>query len=107
MFTQGEIIVWDDLKYPDGAVVVDGLDSRGHLLVHPVGGGLQFALPPREVSRFQSMEPAEQILVFSAATFYLEGIAGICRLGTTGRSPASPGRLHSGFWDVEPAPTSS
>ena len=76
MFTQGEIIVRDDLKYPDGAVVVDGLDTRGQLLVHPLGGGLQFALPLREIGRFQSVEPAEQIPVFSTGTFYLEGIEG-------------------------------
>ena len=76
MFTQGEIIVRDDHKYPDGAVIVDGIDERGHLLVHPVGGGLQFAVPPREVGRFQSVEPAEQIQVFSAGTFCLEGIDG-------------------------------
>ncbi len=76
MFTQGEIIVRDDHKYPDGAVVVDSIDERGHLLVHPVGGGLQFAVPPREVGRFQSVEPAEQIQVFSAGTFCLEGIDG-------------------------------
>jgi hypothetical protein len=76
MFTQGEIIVRDDLKYPEGAVVVDGLDTRGRLLVHPLGGGLQFALPLREIGRFQSVEPAEQIPVFSAGTFYLEGIEG-------------------------------
>jgi hypothetical protein len=76
MFTQGEIIVRDDLKYPDGAVVVDGLDTRGRLLVHPLGGGLQLALPLREIGRFQSVEPAEQIPVFSAGTFYLEGIKG-------------------------------
>ena len=72
MFTQGEIIVRDDLKYPDGAVVVDGLDTRGRLLVHPLG----VALPLREIGRFQSVEPDEQIPVFSAGTFYLEGIEG-------------------------------
>ncbi len=76
MFTKGEIIVRDDLKYPDGAVVVDGLDIRGRLLVHPLGGALQFALPLPEIGRFQSVEPAEQIPVFSAGTFYLEAIEG-------------------------------
>ncbi len=76
MFTQGKIIVRDDHKYPDGAVVVDGIDSHGHLLVHPLGGGLQFVVPPREVGRFQSVEPAEQIPVFNSGTFYLEGIEG-------------------------------
>jgi hypothetical protein len=74
MFTQGEIIVRNDLKYPDGAVVVDGIDERGHLLVHPLGGGLQFSVPPREVGRFESVDPAEQIPVFSAGTFALDGI---------------------------------
>jgi hypothetical protein len=43
MFTREEIIVRDDLKYPEGAVVVDGIDERGHLLVHPLGAGLQFS----------------------------------------------------------------
>ena len=73
-FIQGEIVVRDDHKYPDGAVVVDGIDEWGHLLVHPFGGGLQFAVPPLEVGRFQSVEPSEQISVFSGGKFYLEGI---------------------------------
>jgi hypothetical protein len=76
MFTQGEIIVRNDLKYPDGAVVVDGIDERGRLLVHPLGGGLQFYVPPPEVGRFESVDPAEQIPVFSAGTFALDGIDG-------------------------------
>jgi hypothetical protein len=58
VFPQGEIIVRNDLKYPDGAVVVDGMDERGLLLVHPLGGGLQFSVPPREVGRFESVDPA-------------------------------------------------
>ena len=76
MFTQGQMIVRDDHKYPDGAVVVDGIDSRGYLLVHPLGGGLQFAVSPRDIGRFQSVEPAEKIPVFNSGTFYLEGIEG-------------------------------
>jgi hypothetical protein len=76
MFTQGEIIVRDDLKYPEGAVVVDGLDKKGHLLVHPLGGGPQFSVPRREVGRFQSVEVEETIPVFSAGVFSLDGIGG-------------------------------
>jgi hypothetical protein len=76
MFTEGEIIVRNDLKYPDGAVVVDGMDERGHLLVHPLGGGLQFSVPPREVGRFESVDPAEQIPVFGGGIFSLDGIDG-------------------------------
>jgi hypothetical protein len=76
MFTRGEIIVRNDLQYPDGAVVVDGIDERGHLLVHPLGGGLQSSVPPPEVGRFESVDPAEQIPVLSAGTFSLDGIDG-------------------------------
>jgi len=74
MFTQGEIIVRNDLKYPDGAVVVDGMDQKGRLLVYPLGGGCQFALSRREIALFQSIELAETIEVYSPGTFTLEGI---------------------------------
>jgi len=74
IFSQGEIIVRDGLKYPDGALVVDGIDERGHLLVHPLGGGFQFAVPPSEAGRFESVDPAEQIPVFSDGVFSLDGI---------------------------------
>jgi len=74
MFTQGEIIVRDDLKYPDGAFVVVGLDKYGRLLVQPLGGGSQLALGCRDVARFQSIELAETIEVYSPGTFTLEGI---------------------------------
>jgi len=74
MFTQGEIIVRDDLKYPDGAFVVVGLDKYGRLLVQPLGGLGQLALGCRDVARFQSIEPAETIEVYSPGTFTLEGI---------------------------------
>jgi len=76
MFMQGEIIVRNDLKYPGGALVVDGVDDQGCLLAHPLGGGLQFSVPPREVGRFESVDPAEQIPVFSAGIFALDGIDG-------------------------------
>jgi len=61
MFTQGEIIVRDDLKYPDGAFVVVGLDKFGRLLVQPLGGLGQLALGRRDVARVQSIEPADTI----------------------------------------------
>jgi hypothetical protein len=70
MFTQGEIIVRNDLKYPDG------VDEQGHLLVHPLGGGLQFSVAPHEVGRFEDVDPAEQIPVYSAGVFSLDGIEG-------------------------------
>ena len=33
IFSEGELIVRDDLKYPEGVLVVDGRDARGDLLV--------------------------------------------------------------------------
>jgi len=76
MFAQGEIIVRNDLKYPDGALVVDGVDDQGCLLAHPLGGGCQFTLPSAELPRFQRVEASETLSVFSSGKFYLDGIDG-------------------------------
>ena len=76
IFFEGELIVRDDLKYPEGVLVVDGRDARGDLLVRPLGGGFQFILPSAEVARFQRVEPAETIEVFSPGTYALEGLDG-------------------------------
>ena len=75
-FSEGEVIVRDDLKYPEGALVVDGVDAQGSLLVRPLGGGFQLVLPRRELGRFQRVEPAETIEVFSPATFGVDGLDG-------------------------------
>jgi hypothetical protein len=72
----GEVIVRDDLKYPDGALVVDGFDAGGALLAHNLGGGAQLIIPKEEIHRFQRVEAAETISVFAAGTFYLDGIEG-------------------------------
>jgi hypothetical protein len=73
-FSQGEVIVRDDLKFPDGALVVDGLDDHGCLLVHPLGGGFQLVLPPEDIIRFQRVDEAETIAVFNAGTFCIDGV---------------------------------
>jgi hypothetical protein len=73
-FSQGEVIVRDDLKFPDGALVVDGLDSRGCLLVHPLGGGFQLAVPPEDIDRFQRVDAEETVPVFSRGTFCIDGV---------------------------------
>jgi|GEM_PF-4775002 hypothetical protein len=98
IFFEGELIVRDDLKYPEGVLVVDGRDARGDLLVRPLGGGFQFILPSAEVARFQRVEPAETIEVFSPGTYALEGLDGkfaggrTARVGSDGKSPVFPGR---------------
>lgn len=76
VFSEGEVIVRDDLKYPDGALVVDGLDAEGCMLAHPLGGGFQLVVPPEDLSRFQRVEAAETIEVFSPGTFSIEGADG-------------------------------
>jgi hypothetical protein len=76
VFSEGEVIVRDDLKYPDGALVVDGLDEEGCMLAHPLGGGFQLVVPPENLSRFQRVEAAETIEVFSPGTFSVEGTSG-------------------------------
>jgi hypothetical protein len=76
IFSEGELIVRDDLKYPEGVLVVDGRGARGGLLVRPLGGGVQFILPSAEVACFQRVEPAETIEVFSPGTYALEGLDG-------------------------------
>jgi len=76
VFSEGEVIVRDDLKYPDGALVVDGLDEEGCMLAHPLGGGCQLVVPPQELSRFQRVEAVETIEVFSPGTFSIEGTDG-------------------------------
>jgi len=76
VFSEGEVIVRDDLKYPDGALVVDGLDEEGCMVAHPLGGGFQLVVPPQELSRFQRVEAVETIEVFSPGTFSIEGTDG-------------------------------
>jgi hypothetical protein len=76
VFSEGEVLVRDDLKYPDCALVVDGLDEEGCMLAHPLGGGFQLVVPPEDLSRFQRVEAAETIEVFSPGTFSIEGTDG-------------------------------
>jgi len=65
-FSKGEIICREDLAYPAGALVSDGYDDAGRLLAHPLGGGLQLAVPPRDEPRFRLVAEAER----SAALFH-------------------------------------
>lgn len=75
-FANGDIIVRDDGKYPENALVVDGRESDGCLLAHPVGGGMQLAIPASEAGRFQRVEEAEMVPVFTPGMFSIEGMDG-------------------------------
>ena len=75
-FGKNEIIVRDDGKYPEGALVVDGYDAQGNLLAHPLGGGLQLSVPPSDHSRFEIVPDEERTPIFTRGRFSLEGLDG-------------------------------
>jgi hypothetical protein len=75
-FQKGEIIVREDTRYPEGALVVDGFDTSGNLLAHPLGGGLQLIIPVSDIQRFKQATDLERIALFHRASFEIEGIEG-------------------------------
>ena len=83
-FQKNEIIVRDDGKYPDGALVVDGRDASGALLVHPLGGGFQLIIPPTDHSRFAVVPEEERTPIFKRTQFTLEGTQGAFAAWTDG-----------------------
>jgi hypothetical protein len=40
-FNKGDILVPKGKQFPDCAIVVDGYDHAGRLVMHPLGGGIQ------------------------------------------------------------------
>jgi len=58
-FSKGDILVPRDAQFPDGAVVVDGYDDDGPLLVHPLGGGFQYAFETKATSRYRVADVGE------------------------------------------------
>lgn len=75
-FKTHEIIVRDDAKYPEGALVVDGYDALGNLLAHPLGGGFQLIVPLADHRRFESVPNEERTPIFRRVKFSLEGLDG-------------------------------
>lgn len=67
-FSKGDILVPKGKQFPDSAVIVDGYDQRGLLLMHPMGGGMQARLDAVSVSVFRLVDEAER-----AGTFYCRG----------------------------------
>lgn len=73
-FPTGATILRSDLEFPGGALVVDGYDDAGNLLAHPMGGGLQYQIPPHEHARFDIVADAEATSIFKRARFCIEGV---------------------------------
>ena len=74
-FQKNDIIVREDHRYPDDALVVDGYGEDGDLLAHPLGGGFQIKIPKSEQHRFSMVNEEEKTPLFTAAKFVLDGLA--------------------------------
>ena len=83
-FQNSAIIVRDDGKYPEDALVVDGYDNQGHLLAHPLGGGFQISIPLTEHFRFDGVPDEEKTPIFTRTQFALEGTEGTFAAWTDG-----------------------
>jgi len=59
-YSKGDILVPKGKQFPDSAIVVDGYDRRGLLLMHPMGGGLQARLDAVSASVFRLVDEAER-----------------------------------------------
>lgn len=59
-FSKGDILVPKGKQFPEGAIVVDGYDAQGRLLMHPMGGGLQARLDVVSASVFRLVNEAER-----------------------------------------------
>lgn len=75
-FEPNQIIVREDLDYPEGALVVHGYAEDGSLLAFEKGGGVQFVIPPEEIPRFSVVAEMERVPIYRKTRFCLEGLEG-------------------------------
>lgn len=73
-FEPNQIIVREDLDYPEGALVVHGYAEDGSLLAFEKGGGVQFVIPPEEIPRFSVVSEMEKVPIYRKTRFCLEGL---------------------------------
>ena len=85
-FQKNEIIVRNDLKYPKGALLVDGYDASGALLAHPLGGGFQIRISQEEQLHLARISADEITPIYRRGIFTLEGIDGEFPGWTHGRN---------------------
>jgi hypothetical protein len=74
MFEANQIIVREDLDYPEGALVVHGYAEDGSLLAFEKGGGVQFVIPQEEIPRFSVVSEMERVPIYRKTRFCLEGL---------------------------------
>lgn len=73
-FKNGELIVRDDTRHPEGTLVVDCHDQDGNLRAYPLGGGLDLTIPAGDVARFSVVTKDEATPIYRKARFSLEGL---------------------------------
>lgn len=59
-YSKGDVLVPKGKQFPDCAIVVDGYDHKGQLLMHPFGGGFQARLSPLSTTVFRLVDEAER-----------------------------------------------
>lgn len=72
-FREGQIIIRSDMTFPDGAIVVSGVDENGNLRGYPKGGGPEFIIPRSDVPRFSVVSQDEAVPIYRRAQFEFEG----------------------------------
>jgi hypothetical protein len=73
-FKNGELIVRDDTRHPEGTLVVDRHDQDGNMRAYPLGGGLELTIPAGDVRRFSVVTKDEATPIYRMARFILEGL---------------------------------
>jgi hypothetical protein len=74
-FEPNQVIIREDLDYPQGALVVHGYAEDGSLMAFPEGGGFQYLIPSEEIPRFHLVpEEEKNVKIFRKTLFCLEGL---------------------------------
>ena len=72
-FTRGDLIIREDLAYPDEVLAFVGYSEDGGFRAHPPGGGFELQVPAGDVLRFRPVTGAERDAnLFRRAKFSLE-----------------------------------
>ncbi|HWV98501.1 MAG TPA: hypothetical protein VNZ64_02295 [Candidatus Acidoferrum sp.] len=59
-YSKGDILVPKGKQFPDCAIVVDGYDDAGRLVMHPLGGGIEQHLTAVSASLFRLVDEGER-----------------------------------------------
>jgi hypothetical protein len=85
-YSKGDILVPKGKQYPDCAVVVDGYDQRGRLVMHPIGGGLETHLTALSAGVFRLVSEDERVgTLFRSTRFVLSDSEAVFEGWTDGR----------------------